>query len=143
MTYNIREGAGQPGLREKLVRYIQEQDVDILALQELNGWDEALLQTYALQWGHPYAVFLRADTGYHLGLTARLPFDVIRTRHQGFWHGMIHVRFLPGPETIPGWTASESVGEEEFDDQNDEDDERYYTENDLLSVLEQDSHLIK
>lgn len=66
-----------------------------MALQELNHWSEEQLQQVASDgWGHAHTSFLRTNTGYHLGLTSAVPFELIRRTTAGFHHGMIHVRFF-------------------------------------------------
>ena len=120
VTYNIREGAN--GLHSELVKYLQETKADIVALQELNSWSLDSLNKSALQWGHEYVTFLPARTGYNLGMTSRLPFEVIRLRTEGFWHGMIHVKMLPSPETVPLTLLAREEFSDPFDDAHDDDE---------------------
>ena len=47
--------------------------VDVLGLNELNGWSASTFGQLARAWGLPYHVLLEGATGYHLGLASRWP----------------------------------------------------------------------
>lgn len=127
-TVNVRDGSWkEPERLEALIEYLGECDLDALALQELNRWDERLLQERALRWGHNHTQFLHTNSGYHLGFTSSLPFTLIRARTEGFHHGMLHVEFERGSGAIPRKyliNNTPSGGDPyRFDDVNDEDEE--------------------
>ena len=103
---------------------MQKNNFDIVALQELNHWTEFGLKDKAKAWGHDYTTFLETKTGYHMGITSRLPFEVIRLRTDGFWHGMIHIRMIPNNSTVPVDLLNPHYlnAKETFDDENDDDE---------------------
>lgn len=64
---------------------------DVIAFQELNGFDEPRLRALAAAWGHEHATMLKTD-GYPIGITSRLPIEVLGKHRDGLHHGMLHVR---------------------------------------------------
>ena len=91
LNYNVFKGFRGGSSFEKAVAWINAVEPDILALQELVGWNEQRLQTTAARWGHKYAVTLKQG-GYNVGLTSNKPIQVIERRLKGFWHGCLHCR---------------------------------------------------
>lgn len=126
-TMNVRDGAWrEPERLEAVIQYLADCQLDALALQELNRWDESLLQERALRWGHNHTQFLHTNSGYHMGFTSSLPFRLVRARTEGFHHGMLHVEFERESGAIPReYVVEEPLGGDPylFDDVNDEDEE--------------------
>lgn len=94
MTYNIWNGFdwGKDTLRQKsLIQWVKEQNPDVLALEELCGYDEAKLRKDAAQWGHPYVQILK-ERGYPTALTSKEPIQLIEKNVDNFWHGLLHVK---------------------------------------------------
>lgn len=92
MTYNIWNGFdwGKDTVRnENWVKWINEQNPDVLALQELCGYNEEKLKAEAVKWGHPYVKILKSD-GYPVGLTSKKPIILKECVIDGLWHGMLH-----------------------------------------------------
>ena len=92
MTYNIWNGFdwGKDTVRnENWVKWINEQNPDVLALQELCGYNEEKLKAEAVKWGHPYVKILKSD-GYPVGLTSKKPIILKERVIDGLWHGMLH-----------------------------------------------------
>ena len=92
MTYNVWNGFnyGKDSIRrESWIKWIKDKDPDVLALQELCGYDEAELKAQAAEWGHPYVTILKSD-GYPVGLTSRKPISLKERVLDGLWHGMLH-----------------------------------------------------
>lgn len=92
ISYNILDGfnGGKDTIRQKQTgAWINSQQPNVVALQELVGYTEKRLQQEALQWGHRYSVILK-KTGYSVGLTSDKPIKIISRKTQGFWHGMLH-----------------------------------------------------
>jgi exodeoxyribonuclease III len=83
----FRNGASQ----EEGVAWIREQHPDVVALQELSGWDESKLREIAAGWGHPHVAVLK-EGGFNLGVTSREPLKVVERRTADFHHGMLHVQ---------------------------------------------------
>jgi len=139
-TYNVREGIKNQVLMEIFTEYVQENKFDILALQELNGWSDDILGERAALWNHTYWTFLETDSGYHMGITSRLPFEVIRLRTEGFHHGMIHIRMLPGLETIPQDLLEINNFTDPFNDYSDDDELEDFTN--ISPAIDPSLHLI-
>lgn len=94
MTYNIWNGFdwGKDQARNaNLIQWVSEQAPDVLALQELCGYDEEKLRKDAAQWGHPYVQILK-EGGYPTALTSKKPIELIERNVDNFWHGLLHVK---------------------------------------------------
>lgn len=92
MTYNIWNGFdwGKDIERKaNLVEWIKKQKPDVLALQELCGYDEQQLKEDAMKWGHQYVQILKSD-GYATALTSNRPIVLKERGVKPFWHGLLH-----------------------------------------------------
>ena len=92
MTYNIWNGFdwGNDTVRKKdCIRWIQSKNPDVLALQELCGYDEEKLKADATKWGHNYVKILKTE-GYPVGLTSREPIITKKRVIDELWHGLLH-----------------------------------------------------
>lgn len=69
--------------------WLRKQQPDVVALQELNGFDEGKLAETAKAWGHPYSAILKTD-GFPVGLTSKTPITVNAKIREGLWHGCLH-----------------------------------------------------
>jgi len=83
----------RPGTERKknIVSWLADQAPDVVALQEMNGYDEGRLRGEATGWGHPYAVMLKTS-GYPTALTSKRPIVVVERKLQGLHHGMMVCR---------------------------------------------------
>ncbi|TXE14485.1 endonuclease/exonuclease/phosphatase family protein [Algoriphagus aquimarinus] len=94
MTYNIWNGFdwGKDTARnENLIQWVKEQNPDVLAVQELCGYDEEKLRKDAAKWGHPYVQILK-EKDYPTALTSKKPIELIEKNVDNFWHGLLHVK---------------------------------------------------
>ena len=92
MTYNIWNGFdwGKDTKRKSnWIKWIQSKNPDVLALQELCGYDEKQLKADAAKWGHNYVKILKTR-GYPVGLTSRKPIITKELVIDKLWHGMLH-----------------------------------------------------
>lgn len=92
MTHNIRNGFnwGKDTTRKKnWVKWIQEKKPDVLALQELCGYNKEKLKADAAKWGHNYVKILKTG-GYPTGLTSREPIKIKERVTDKLWHGLLH-----------------------------------------------------
>ena len=93
ITYNIWNGfdwGKDEDRRQRLTQWVDQQQPDIVALQELCGYTQEKLLEDAQQWGHNYAVILKT-TGYPVGITSSQPITVIDKIFEGMHHGALHV----------------------------------------------------
>jgi exodeoxyribonuclease III len=94
MSYNIWNGFewGKDKDREAaMVKWLKEQDADVIGFQELNDFTPEKLQSLASQWGHPYSMLLKED-GYPIGITSKTPLLLKTKMIGGMWHGMLHAQ---------------------------------------------------
>lgn len=92
MTYNIWNGFewGKDTMRHaNWIKWIKSKNPDVLALQELCGYDEDKLKFDAAKWGHSYVKILKSE-GYPVGLTSNKPITLKERAIDGFWHGLLH-----------------------------------------------------
>ena len=92
LTYNIWNGFdwGKDSLRRKQMRkWMENQQADIVALQELCAYTSEKLKEDARAWGHNYSVLLK-QSGYSVGLTSRYPIELKEKIFDGLHHGAFH-----------------------------------------------------
>lgn len=93
ISYNILNGFnfGKDTPREtKVVKWIKSRNPDVLALQELCGFNQDKLEELAKKWGHNHALILKKD-GYPVGITSKQPIVLKERLLEKMWHGMLHV----------------------------------------------------
>ncbi len=91
VNYNVLVGFRNGASQAEGLAWIREQRPDVVALQELSGWNEAKLREVAAAWGHPHVAVLK-EGGFNLGITSREPLKVVERRTADFHHGMLHVQ---------------------------------------------------
>ena len=90
MFYNILYG-GQDRL-DRIKSYIKIQQIDFLALSELNHWNQDQLQQFGEELDMPHTYFLTTNTGYHLGIASRYSLKIISKSTKPNWHhGFLYV----------------------------------------------------
>jgi endonuclease/exonuclease/phosphatase family metal-dependent hydrolase len=90
VSYNVWNGFTEKPepRRERWLRWMVEQQPDVVALQELNGYTAETLATDAGSWGHAHSVLLKED-GYATGLTSRSPITEVERIREGLHHGLL------------------------------------------------------
>ncbi len=92
ITYNIWNGFdwGKDTVRmQDLAQWLNDQNPDVVALQELCGYTPERLQREASLWGHEHVVLLK-ESGYSVGLTSKDPIIVKEIIREGMHHGALH-----------------------------------------------------
>ena len=92
ITYNIWNGFDfRKDLDRKngVIDWLVDQKPDVLALQELCGYNQETLLEDAKKWGHNHAVILK-DNCHSVGLTSVRPIVIKEKVLDGLWHGMLH-----------------------------------------------------
>ncbi|WP_167618920.1 endonuclease/exonuclease/phosphatase family protein [Maribellus sediminis] len=92
MTYNIWNGfewGKDETRRMNLQHWVDEQQPDVVALQELCDYTPGKLAEDAKSWGHKYSVLLK-KTGYSVGLISKYPIEVKEKIIKGMHHGALH-----------------------------------------------------
>lgn len=91
ISYNIWNGFEEESRRETFIQWVQENDPEIVALQELVGFTEQDLAALGATYGHPYVAILK-EKGYPVGITSKQPIEVFTRQIDDYWHGMMHVK---------------------------------------------------
>lgn len=77
MTYNVWLGFNKKQHLEEGAQWIAAQDCDVLALQELKGFNQERLAVAAKKWGHDYVVIFDRKGGFPQGLTSKTPIELV------------------------------------------------------------------
>ena len=77
MTYNVFYGFNKKKSLHEGAAWIKSQNTDVLALQELKGFNQERLETAAKKWGHDYALIFDRKGGFPQGLTSKTPIEKI------------------------------------------------------------------
>jgi len=90
LTYNIWNGFEDGKDEQKeFMEWMEEQDVDVAALQELVDVSAVDLGKAARKWDHRHSVLLKED-GYPVGLTSKYPIENVRRVINGMHHGYLY-----------------------------------------------------
>jgi len=92
ITYNIWNGFDfrkDIDRKNGVIDWLVDQKPDVLALQELCGYNQETLLEDAKKWGHNHAVILK-DNCHSVGLTSVRPIIIKEKVLDGLWHGMLH-----------------------------------------------------
>ena len=92
ITYNIWNGFDfrkDIDRKNGVIDWLVDQKPDVLALQELCGYNQETLLEDAKKWGHNHAVILK-DNCHSVGLTSVGPIVIKEKVLDGLWHGMLH-----------------------------------------------------
>lgn len=86
------EGAQENPVRlNGLLKWIKEQDADVVTLNELNGW-ESDMASYAREAGFDYATLHETQgCSYHVGVMTRHPHDVLIRENHPFHFGLLGI----------------------------------------------------
>jgi len=91
VSYNVWNGFNEKSAVQMGIEWIEAQDADVVALQELVGIDASELSNIAAEWGHSHSAILK-ERGYPVGITSRTPIEIIERRLDGMHHGFLHAR---------------------------------------------------
>lgn len=106
---NVREGTiDEPGRLAALARFFLRARVDVLSLNEMNGWETEGFARFAARLGFSHARLLETQSGFHLALASRRPFATrLASSARPFHHGVLVVDL-----DLLGGGASEGGGGE-------------------------------
>ncbi len=93
LSYNIYKGMSLDKSENKsdFVEWIDSLSPDIVALQEVNGFTQATLESMAQKYGHPYAILLKEE-GFPIALTSKYPIVNVRKVIDNMHHGFIQAQ---------------------------------------------------
>ncbi len=95
INYNVLEGIrlDTTSNHQKFAEWVNEQNPDILALQELNFFTQKKLEQLARSFNHSYAVLLK-EAGYPVGITSKYPIVNVQKVLDNMWHGFIKAEIM-------------------------------------------------
>ncbi len=94
ISYNIWNGFdfGKDIERhDRTIDWLISKAPDVVALQELCGYNQEKLLEDAIKWGHNYAIILK-DECHSVGLTSSEPIVLKAKVRDDLWHGMLHCK---------------------------------------------------
>ena len=95
ISYNILEGMknDKSNNYKKFVSWIQSHSPDVLALQEVNGFNQRQLEQLAIRYGHPYVITnLKSTDNYPVAFTSKYPLESRRRITLHTSHGAIFAK---------------------------------------------------
>jgi len=94
ISYNIWNGfdwGKDIDRKTEFIDWVNTQNPDVFALQELCGYTQEQLLEDAKKWGHSYAEILKTS-GYPVGITSKEPIEVKEKILEDMHHGALHCK---------------------------------------------------
>ena len=91
ISYNVYYGFNHSKSEHLGKQWLAEQQADVIALQELNGYTQRKLEQVARSWGHQHAVIIK-EQGFPVGITAKEPITIINKKTKDMHHGYLHCK---------------------------------------------------
>lgn len=96
ISYNVYWGMRQDSteLKQKFAAWFKSQNPDIVALQEVNGFTQKMLEEFAASYGHPYAVIVKqpepdGSISFPVALTSKYPIVNVNRVVDNMIHGLL------------------------------------------------------
>ncbi|HSX35244.1 MAG TPA: endonuclease/exonuclease/phosphatase family protein [Candidatus Saccharimonadales bacterium] len=105
-TYNLFEGAN--GSRNRLVEFVRTAELDVICLQEVNGWqdnDFARLKDFTDQVLFTSYAYGNSNTEYKLATASKNAISSRELHAEAFWHGAIETVLKIGGKEISIFNA--------------------------------------
>lgn len=94
LSCNVLKGfSGDIDIERTFQEWIKERKPDVVAIQELNGFNQKRLNEFAEKMGFPYAEMHKED-GYPLGLISKYPIHNVKKITNGMRHGILYGKIL-------------------------------------------------
>jgi exodeoxyribonuclease-3 len=103
MYLNILEGSREKERFEKIIRFVNSENPDILGLSELKDWDKndyEKLKEFQKKTNYKNSVFCKCHRGFHLALFSNQDFLEQKTIADGFVNGFIRARLMINNEPM-------------------------------------------
>lgn len=113
-SYNLYEGAQNTW--DQLIDFVSEQDLDVLCLQEANGWAEgrsSRLEKFAGSTGLSSWVYGDSNTRFKLATFSKAPIIYSAVHTEGFWHSAVHSVVQLNDEPLHVWNVHLNPGGED------------------------------
>ena len=92
VSYNVWYGFTKvPDRKAAYLKWMKEQNPDVVSLQELNGYTADKLKVDAATWGHKHSAILK-ENGFPTGISSRYPIEDVQRFRKGFHHGQLRAR---------------------------------------------------
>ncbi len=89
VSYNVWYGFTKvPERKGTYLKWMKDQEPDVVSLQELNGYTADKLKADAAAWGHEHSAILKED-GFPTGISSRFPIEDVQRFREGFHHGQL------------------------------------------------------
>lgn len=96
ISYNVYWGMRQDSTenKSKFAEWFKAQDADIVALQEVNGFTQKMLQDFAESYGHPYSYIVKepeadGSISFPVALTSKYPIINVQRVRENMIHGLL------------------------------------------------------
>ncbi len=113
-SYNLYEGA--QNTEAELRQFVDEQDLDVLCLQEANGWADGSptqLDDFADVTGLSNWVYGDSNTRFKLATLSKSPIVDSEVHTDDFWHSAIHSIVQGDTEPLHIWNVHLNPGNED------------------------------
>ncbi|MGF7228631.1 MAG: endonuclease/exonuclease/phosphatase family protein [Candidatus Saccharibacteria bacterium] len=133
-SYNLFEGA--QNTQSELKEFVAEQELDVLCIQEANGWAEGeptRLEEFAEATGLNTWAYGDSNTRFKLATFSGSPMLASKAHTDGFWHSAVHSVVQTNGEPLHVWNVHLNPGNE---------DERLAEAKLLMSLINQDEQTI-
>jgi len=113
-SYNLYEGA--QGTEAALRQFVDEHALDVLCLQEANGWADGSptqLEAFADATGLANTVYGDSNTRFKLATLSKSPVTDSEVHTDGFWHSAVHSIIQDGTESFHIWNVHLNPGNED------------------------------
>jgi len=92
LSYNVLEGfKNLANKNTQFAAWVKTYNPDVILFQELNGFTDLSLVSFAATYGHTYSVLLKT-TGYPTGITSKYPITDIKKVLANFVHGYVSAK---------------------------------------------------
>lgn len=131
-SYNLYEGAQHT--RTELEEFVAKQKLDVLCLQEANGWADgspSQLEEFARVTGLNFQVYGDSNTRFKLATFSKTPITNSTVHTDGLWHSAIHSVVQLDDAPLHIWNVHLNPGTE---------DARLAEANLLMSLVDPNEH---
>lgn len=90
LSYNVLHGFNDDSIKiREYIDWVKNANPDVIAYQELNGFELEDLEKLAASYGHAYAV-INTGVTHPIGITSRYPIVMVHKVTTNFWHSYLY-----------------------------------------------------
>lgn len=91
LSYNVLHGFENDSSKmDQFVNWVKQRNPDIIAYQELNGFDLDKLERLAARFDHPYVVINTEGVTHPIALTSKHPIVMVQKVTENTWHSYLY-----------------------------------------------------